>query len=383
MKRLATLTAAAAFAVAFGFAGTAIAGSVIDFDGLGDGVVVTDQFKADGAEFSSSPGPAKTLDDAPEATSSPNILVGDPTPFGGLFKGPIFMDIVDAVGDPATTNAVCFFLISVGHNEVTVLAKDVVPSVVDSEVVRNLGGPQNGFANQDFVFLSGAGIARVDMVTTITTFVDGWGIDDVVVDCSIIDEADIVKATVLHPLDIADTIHTGDKDTVFFGLDTQQFKAFTITITNNSGVDGGLGALTFTDATGAEWDLDPSQDAQGDGGDLDGVEVTANSADCTASGAEHTDKGKSGKNKNHPDKITISAAGLDDGESCTITVWVKTDENFAHGPKSQSPDFKPTSCPVPLNDGVKVFDASNMNLVLEDDDELIFSNLVGNTCVIP
>lgn len=324
----------------------------------------------------------RPLNDPGEATSSPNILVGDPTPFSGLFKGPIFMDIVDAVGDPATTNAVCFFLISVGHNEVTVLAKDGVPNVVDSEVVQNLGGPENGLANQDFIFLSGAGIERVDMVTTITTFVDGWGIDDVVVDCSIIDNADIVKATVDHPLDTGGG-HTGDKDTVFFGLDTQQFKAFTITITNNSGVDGGLGALTFTDATGAEWDLDPSQDAQGDGGDQDGVEVTVNFADCTASGAEQADKGKSGKNKKRPDKITISADGLDDGESCTITVWVMTDEHFAHGPKNQSPAFSPTSCPVPLNDGVKVFDASNMNLVLEDDDELIFSGQVSNTCVIP
>jgi hypothetical protein len=44
-----------------------------------------------------------------------------------------------------------------------------------------------------------------------------------------------------------------------------------------------------------------------------------------------------------------------------------------HPGKGQSPTWTPTACPVTLNDGVKVFDAS-MNLLLQDDDSLIFDD---------
>lgn len=166
------------------------------------------------------------------------------------------------------------------------------------------------------------------------------------------------------------------------GPDVQQFKAFTIEITNNTGIDGGLAGLTFIDAVPAEWDLD------GFGGEeaespvpgngicvdfaCDGVEVLVISdSGCTATGAEHTNSGKSGKPQLQPEIITIDASGLDDTDSCTIKVWVMTDDD--HPGKGKNPTWTPTSCPVTLNDGVKVFDAS-MNLLLQDDDSLIFDD---------
>ncbi len=180
--------------------------------------------------------------------------------------------------------------------------------------------------------------------------------------------------------DFAD--HPGDPDsedeidqTSPGGPDIQQFKAFTITITNNTGVDGGLAGLTFIDVVAAEFDLDPDPDAQGDGGDQDGVEVTdADGAltDCTATGAEGGAKGKGkGNQKLAPDVVTMTAGGLDDGDSCEVTVWVTTDDD--HPGKGNNPTWTPTSCPITLNDGVKVFDAS-MNLLLQDDDSLVFDD---------
>ena len=75
----------------------------------------------------------------------------------------------------------------------------------------------------------------------------------------------------------------------------------------------------------------------------------------------------------------MTAGGLDDDDSCEITVWVMTDDD--HPGRGNNPTWTPTSCPVTLNDGVKVFDAS-MNLLLQDDDSLIFDLGAGDdgTC---
>jgi hypothetical protein len=97
----------------------------------------------------------------------------------------------------------------------------------------------------------------------------------------------------------------------------------------------------------------------------DGVEVTDNAADCTATGAEHTNNSSKGAKK-QPDIVSMTAGGLDNEDSCEVTVWVVTD-------KEHKKIFGPTECPVTLNDGVKVFDAS-LNLLLQDDDSLIFSD---------
>ncbi len=189
---------------------------------------------------------------------------------------------------------------------------------------------------------------------------------------------DIVKAFADHSDD------GDDPDEIFQtssgGFDDQQFKAFTITITNNTGVDGGLSGLTFIDVVPAEFDLDPLEenDVNGCSGNAevcDGVDVTAADdalTDCTATGAEGGAKGKGkGNQKLAPDVVTMTAGGLDDGDSCTITVWVTTDDDQPG--RGRNPDWTPTSCPVTLNNGVKVFDAS-MNLLLQDDDSLIFDD---------
>ncbi len=246
-------------------------------------------------------------------------------------------------------------------------------------------------ATGDALVNAGVAFNRVEITALSGETVPLAGADIDAIQClSPLDVADIVKDTVSHSDDTG-TGHTDDKDTVFFGLNTQQFKAFTITITNNTGIAGGLSGLTFIDATGAEWDLDPAEEFDVNACDgtpevCDGVDVTSepSAGDCTATGVEHTTQGKSGKEKLQPDIITVTAGGLDDGESCTITAWVMTDlkKGGTRPGRGNSPMFAPTDCPVPLNDGVKVFDAS-MNLLLQDDDDLIFSDEVGNTCEIP
>jgi hypothetical protein len=87
-------------------------------------------------------------------------------------------------------------------------------------------------------------------------------------------------------------------------------------------------------------------------------------------GAEHTNNSNKGK-KMLPDIITMTAGGLADGDSCTIKVWVMTE-------KEHKKTFAPTDCPVTLNNGVKVFDAS-MNLLLQDDSSLIFDDGAAQT----
>jgi len=199
------------------------------------------------------------------------------------------------------------------------------------------------------------------------------GADIDAVQCSYtLDQADIVKAFAANPLD------NDAQDEIFVmvkGQTTIQHKAFTIEITNNTGILGGLAGLNFVDAVPAEYDLDPDAesptgDAQDDNcadGACDGI---AHELDGTpicpvvATRNQGAGKGKNANNKLEPELLSIAAGNLGDGESCTNTVYVKTEQ--AHK-KSTTP----TSCPVDLNSGVKVFD-SVMNLLLVDDDKLLF-----------
>lgn len=204
------------------------------------------------------------------------------------------------------------------------------------------------------------------------------GVDVDAMECLFtLDQADIKKDFADNPLDT-----TGVEDEIYAGLDEPQFKAFTITITNDTGVDEAFVGLTFFDVVPAEWDLSPdSEDAfVGSDGNSDGVQVTDASdalGDCAVESAEeHTSNGQGNKLK--PEFISLSAEGLADGESCTFTVWVETDQDQPgkgraknRGQGSGNPDFTPTSCPVTLNDGVRVLDSSGVTL-FEDDDSLIF-----------
>lgn len=194
-----------------------------------------------------------------------------------------------------------------------------------------------------------------------------------------LDHADIDKVFVDH---IGDTALNDEIDqTSKGGFDAKQFKAFEITITNNTGIDDGLSGLTFIDVVPAEFDLDGLGGEEAESpipnngicvdGDCDGVEVLAISdPGCAATGTEGGAKGKGkGNQKLAPEVITITADGLDDGDGCTIKVWVMTDDDHP----GNGPNWTPTSCPVTLNEGVKVFDAS-LNLLLQDDSSLIFDD---------
>ena len=152
---------------------------------------------------------------------------------------------------------------------------------------------------------------------------------------------------------------TGNIDDIDVGTDTQQFKAFTIEITNNTGVNGGLAGLTFFDVVPGEFDLDgaPSSD------NADCTVATSNPPGATANGKA--------KSKLEPEFISISADNLDDGESCTVTVNVKTDSKTF--PKGKSPAFTPTSCElgsIVLNDGVRIIHDASGATIFEDDDSL-------------
>lgn len=221
----------------------------------------------------------------------------------------------------------------------------------------------NGTGNTSFDSPVSA-FSRITLTALAGPITDPTGGPDIdAVSCTYtLDSADITKAFADHLLDsnAEDEIYQVTK---FNGIDIQ-YKAFSISITNNSGVNGGLTGLVLMDTVPAEFDLDPTQDDQGDGGAKDGVKVTTNDTDCTASGVEHQSNGRGNKLK--PEFITIDAGGLDNGESCTVTVWVMTD-------KEHKKIFTPTECPVVLNDGVKVFDGS-MNLLMQDDDSLIFDD---------
>ncbi len=215
-----------------------------------------------------------------------------------------------------------------------------------------------------------------------------------------VDGPDIDAAECLNTLDFgtahiekAFAVHGEDEDdpneifqvTRWNGID-EQYKAFEITITNNTGIDGGLSDLIFFDVVPAEWDLDDMEEDEvngcGENSEVcDGVDVVAadgNLTDCTATGVEHTNSGKSGKAQLQPELITITADGLGNGDSCTIKVWVVTD-------KAHKKTFTPTSCPVTLNDGVEVLHdtltpgvvTSEDVLLFIDDDSLVFDDGAG------
>ncbi len=145
-----------------------------------------------------------------------------------------------------------------------------------------------------------------------------------------------------------------------------------------TGANSAFNGLTFFDAVPAEYDLDPTgEDLANDStinnicadGSCNGIAEDANGK-CTVTadvpqGAKAGHGGNKLLTKLEPELLSIDASGLSDGEMCTTTVYVKTDLG-AHKKM-----YTPTSCPVDLNSGVKVFDALK-NLLLQDDDQLIF-----------
>ncbi len=148
---------------------------------VADGTEITNQYRSEGAEFSStSGGPCAVAGPVSEASSDPLFIIGnnnaDCTTFNSF--DPINIDIVDALGNPTTTDRVCVTLISVGEATVTARATNSSSVEVDSKVVTN-PGTGSGDGNQDPIVLSGAGIQKVTIAITIPFGGDGIGIDDV------------------------------------------------------------------------------------------------------------------------------------------------------------------------------------------------------------
>lgn len=151
---------------------------------------------------------------------------------------------------------------------------------------------------------------------------------------------------------------SGNIDEIDVGTGSLQFKAFTIDITNNTGIDGGLSGLTFFDVVPGEFDLDGDPVA---------------SAGCTVTTSNPPGASANGKNKTklEPEFISIDAGGLDDGLTCTVTVNVQTDTKTF--PNGRSPAYTPTSClsgTIVLNDGVRIIHDATGATIFEDDDSL-------------
>ncbi len=172
--------------------GPAIA-TIIDFDTLPDGtalghnVPITDQFQTLGVLFSGENGPAHTFKDLGEATTKPNILVGDDN-FGDLSVS--FVNT--SSGLASTANNVSVNAISVGWAEWTVTSKDLAGDILEQFVLQNPTGPVNGLANVDPISFTIDGIASIDFIFTVDHAGDGIGIDDLTFNLASVPEPSII-----------------------------------------------------------------------------------------------------------------------------------------------------------------------------------------------
>ena len=161
-------------AIVFLASGSLRAG-MITFDNLPDGTKITDQYKHLGVIFRSNLGGATIFGDPSEATSPPNVLIGD-----DVFSD-IFIDFVDAAtGAPKAVNNVALDAISVGHNILTISSRDIFGVQLEQFVVQNLSGSQNGFGKVNPIAFSLNGIASIqfDIDTSVVGNLDGMGIDN-------------------------------------------------------------------------------------------------------------------------------------------------------------------------------------------------------------
>ncbi len=171
-------------------------------------------------------------------------------------------------------------------------------------------------------------------------------------------------------------VNPNDAGGIWIGLtETQRYK-FTIKITN----DGTAAAnVVITDVVPAEYDLDPGlhEDDVEDGvinglcdtgmPTCDGNNDTfpgfaSDSGACVVTHSQPDSAGKLNPPPNQPEFFDINVTDLAGGAMCTVTIYVKTDEN----PGNHDPTlFEPASCreiitdlfdTITLNDGVKVFD---------------------------
>ena len=186
--------------------------------------------------------------------------------------------------------------------------------------------------------LAGTGIAAFNRIKIIAT---DWAGQTTLAGFDL----DAVKA--LHSLDSTDIVKalTGNTKVEVGAADPQSF-SFKITITNNTGDDGGLAGLEFRDTIPAEFNLDPDKD-------LDAIDIDNDDCTCEISQPKGADRGQ--QPKLEPEFLTIDASGLADEEE---------DEFSLYEPTSFEED-----CELVLNEGVKVYDEEG-NFLFQDDDSL-------------
>jgi hypothetical protein len=195
-------------------------------------------------------------------------------------------------------------------------------------------------------------------------------------------DLDVSKSLLDGPLDDAfdDTFASGyvqgenDAGVVGVGLLHTQRYVMAIDIANAGSSDLADGAV-ISDVLGADWDLDPEAEDADDGLDTfcaDGICDGWNS-DTASCVVTHTRPASAFKvtgtvPQKQPEFILITLDGLASGESCTVTLWVMTDEN----PSDAHDLWEPTSCRVvggttaepiyntfTLNEGLKIFDPAS------------------------
>ena len=420
MRKLLTLTAAAAFALVFGFAGTASALTNISIDNDS----FEDPTRTDG-QFTTNNIPdwdlATLSNGAPAGVFNPTSshVTGGTVPDGSNVAYSNGRSICQTLGDTVQAETTYTLTVKVGRRLDT--------NFPGYDVFLRAGGTT--LASKDEA--TGGTPAAGDFLTVTVIFDSpsaGAPVGDTLEICldsdktqTLFDEVgltadpfgfsvDVAKGNVMGPyddlgaldasasFDVASggtvdgvvTVNQSGPDAggIWIGLDETQRYKFEITIVNSGGSVAANGAVII-DVIPAEYDLDPGlhEDDVEDGG-INGL-CDGGTATCdgdalpgfvSSNGAcvvEHSQPDSASKPEpppKQPEFLTIMLDGLGNGESCTVTVYVKTDNNPGGG---ESPDFEPTSCrliaaaaehddvdadifdTITLNEGLKVFDPSN------------------------
>lgn len=221
----------------------------INFEGHGDGIVITDQYKDKGVTFSSSAGNVHTrvnnagcsATGGTEATSPPYFLIGQTH---GV--QPITFEFTKPV------NVVKFQAISVGANTLTASFFNAAGQTIHQKTVGPNTGSESGDCNHDPVSYTGTqSISRVTVdVSTIVTNADWYGIDDLEFG---------LDPSVIGTLEW----NFGDGTIITAGKPTETHtytKAGTYAVTlKEEGTQVGTATVTATDAATAETTLTTSK----------------------------------------------------------------------------------------------------------------------------
>lgn len=395
-RKLLTLTTTAAIVAAFGV-GTVQAVHLTSPPEYGDHVP---SFARD--DVQALPGPHadenNTLGEEDGGNSNGWFNLGDLTGTGGSVTVEFTNNIALPDGNMLTDDLTVWEAHSYGvagiDNATVEVSNDGVtwaqlsPNATDDP--NDLSGVLATFANS--YDLDVTGLAAVRFVRIRNTDDDGDPSTDIGADGFDVDAVEALNSFNLGTAQIDKEFVQGSSEEIIIQAKNAtsnglQYYSFVITIENTEDQD--LSGIVFEDVLPAEFDLDPVGEDYAtvipineiceDTPICDGVWVTGgtNPEKCTATGAEHTNNGKSGKLfQLQPDIITITADTLGDDESCEITVWASTDQ------KSDRPNkvpYTPTACNedtfIYLNEGVKVIDTSGTEdvVLFRDDDQLVLT----------